>query len=51
MALRLGVDLKLFDAAARKSGDIISIHELSEVTKADPLLIGKYRWLFVSRRQ
>ncbi|KAH8744648.1 S-adenosyl-L-methionine-dependent methyltransferase [Hyaloscypha finlandica] len=41
MALRLGVDLKLFDAAARKNGDEISIEELSEATKADPLLVKR----------
>jgi len=43
MALRLGVDLKLFDAAARKNWDKISIEELSEATKADPLLVSKSR--------
>ncbi len=43
MALRLGVDLKVFDAAASKNGDEISIEELSEVTKADPLLVSKSR--------
>jgi len=42
MALRLGVDLKLFDAAAKKSDrDEINIEELSEATGADPLLISK----------
>jgi hypothetical protein len=45
MALRLGVDLKLFDAAAGKNGGEISIEELAEATKADPLLVSKC-WLF-----
>jgi hypothetical protein len=41
MALRLGIDLKLFDAAASKNGEEISIQELAEATKADPLLVSK----------
>lgn len=42
MALRLGVDLKLFDAAAGKNGGEISIEKLAEATKADPLLVSKW---------
>ena len=42
MALRLGVDMKLFDVVAKKSDrDEINIEQLSEATGADSLLISK----------
>ncbi|KAJ5545876.1 hypothetical protein N7494_003461 [Penicillium frequentans] len=44
IALRLGVDLKLFDAIAAKGGrssGSVNIYELAEETSAEPLLIGR----------
>ncbi|MCJ1461494.1 hypothetical protein MMC07_000091 [Pseudocyphellaria aurata] len=43
IALRLGVDMKLFDAAvkASSSGDEIQIGELSSEVSADPLLVSR----------
>ena len=50
MALRLAVDLKLFDAIAAKAAEStdgsFDIHELAEKTHADPLLTGKSnKWI------
>ena len=47
MALRLGVDMKLFDAVAKKSKDggelgEIRIEQLSEETGVDPLLLSRF---------
>ncbi|KAJ5526814.1 hypothetical protein N7513_010973 [Penicillium frequentans] len=44
IALRLGVDLKLFDAIAAKAGrssGSVNMYELAEETSAEPLLIGR----------
>lgn len=47
MSLRLGVDMKLFDAAAKTSfnGGEVMIAQLSSETGADPLLISEYNIL------
>ena len=44
MSLRLGVDMKLFDAAAKLSGNEgqVTIEQLASETGADPLLVSKY---------
>lgn len=45
MALRLGIDMKLFDAVAEhtKSSDegTVTLSQLAETSKADPLLVCK----------
>ncbi|KAJ5085888.1 hypothetical protein N7532_010659 [Penicillium argentinense] len=47
MAIRLGVDLKLFDAIAARAGPVESsassfkVHELTEELRADPLLVRR----------
>ncbi|KAJ5633627.1 hypothetical protein N7528_001469 [Penicillium herquei] len=45
MALRLGIDLKLFDAIANRStgnqDGLVSLEQISEDVKADPKLVGR----------
>lgn len=45
IALRLGIDMKIFDAVAQhieSSGEkTITLSQLAEMTKADPLLVCK----------
>lgn len=50
MSLRLGLDMKLFDAAAKTSidGGEMTIQQLSSETGADPLLVSKYRIVWCS---
>jgi len=44
MAIRLGVDLKLFDAIANRSseqeGGQVTVSQIAEDVKADPKLVG-----------
>lgn len=53
MSLRLGVDMKLFDAAAKTSinGGEMTIEQLSSETGADPLLVSKYRIVWRSPKK
>lgn len=46
MALRVGVDMKLFDAVAKKTKEgvedsSVTIGQISKETGADPLLVSK----------
>ncbi|CRG87037.1 Demethylsterigmatocystin 6-O-methyltransferase [Talaromyces islandicus] len=45
MAIRLGVDLKLFDALISRSSQsenkVVSVSQMAEDTKADPALVGR----------
>lgn len=46
MAIRLGVDLKLFDAIANRSseqeGGRVTVSQIAKVVKADPKLVGMF---------
>ncbi|RFU78912.1 sterigmatocystin 8-o-methyltransferase precursor [Trichoderma arundinaceum] len=46
IAIRLGVDMKLFDAAAKQPQDNVTIKQLADDTGADPLLISRNWFTF-----
>lgn len=52
MALRLGVDLKLFDAISARSksqeNGVVTVQQISEDVKADPKLVRKSTFRMIS---